>query len=150
MGELVAMGINDVEIQNNIYNSLSYKQLSLMGHTLNRNRIELMPEHKAGIIYLTKKDFEDYTIQRGDTEGIVNYLLLLKDLKVAVFITEQPNIIKLSLRSKGDFSVQKSVENISTEEGAIKNASGGYSHKNLKATVQQVKEILEEYKYILN
>ncbi len=148
VGELVAMGINDVEIQNNIYNSLSYKQLSLIGHALN-NRIELMPEHKAGIIYLTKKDFEDYTIQRGDTEGIVNYLLLLKDLKVAVFITEQPNIIKLSLRSKGDFSVQEICRKY-FNGGGHKNASGGYSHKNLKATVQQVKEILEEYKYILN
>ena len=147
VSELIALGINDVAIQDNIYNSLSFKQLSLIGHSLN-NRIEILPEYKAGIIYLTKKDFEDFTIQRGDTEGIVNYLLMLKDLKIAIFITEQPNIVKLSLRSKGDFSVQEICRKY-FNGGGHKNASGGFSHKNLKTTIQQVKEILEEYKNIL-
>jgi len=147
VSDLLALGINDIAIQDNIYNSLSFKQLSLIGHALN-NRIEIFPEYNAGLIYLNKKDFEDFTIQRGDTEGIVNYLLMLKDLKLAVFITEQPNIVKLSLRSKGDISVQEICRKY-FNGGGHKNASGGFSHKNLKATIQQVIEIFDEYKNIL-
>ena len=52
-----------------------------------------------------------FDIQRGDTEGIVNYLLMIKGIDVAAFIREQPTIVKLSLRSKGDISVQEIARN---------------------------------------
>ena len=48
-----------------------------------------------------------FDIQRGDTEGIVNYLLTIRDVKLAAFIHNQPTIVKLSLRSKGDFNVNE-------------------------------------------
>ena len=54
----------------------------------------LMLEHKAAYIYLTKEDYTQFGISRGDTEGIVNYLLMMKDVWVAALITEQPTIIK--------------------------------------------------------
>jgi phosphoesterase RecJ-like protein len=107
--------------------------------------MEILEEYKTGIITLTKDDYARYEIQRGDTEGIVNYLLKLKNIKVAAFITEQPTIVKISLRSKGDFSVQE-IAKKHFKGGGHKNAAGGASFQNLKATVKKFKALLPEYK----
>ena len=85
----------------------------ILGHCL-YNRMEILKEYKTGIITLTKKDYETYDIQRGDTEGIVNYLLMMPEIEIAAFITEQPTIVKISLRSKGDISVQEIASPLNT------------------------------------
>jgi bifunctional oligoribonuclease and PAP phosphatase NrnA len=137
-------GVDDTAIQNLINNSLTEKNLRLLGHCIH-NRMEILDEFRTGIIYLLKQDYEKYNIQRGDTEGIVNYLLLLKNIKLACFITEQPNIVKLSLRSKGDFDVQ-TICRENFKGGGHKNASGGFSHAHIRATIDKLKSILPAYK----
>ena len=119
------MGVDDTMLQNLLFNSLPEKNLRLLGYCLN-NCMEILPEYKTGIISLTKEDYEHFDIQRGDTEGIVNYLLMMKEIKLAAFITEQPTIVKISLRSKGDFSVQEIAKKY-FRGGGHKNASGGAS-----------------------
>ena len=71
-------------------------------------------------------------------------MLTMKDVKVAAFIMEQPTIVKLSLRSKGDFSVQEICQK-HFKGGGHKNASGGSSYFSLKKTIQKLKDILPEY-----
>ena len=144
MADLIELGVDDYTIQDKIFNTLSEKQLRLLGHCLAR-RMEILPEFQAGIITLSKRDYESYDIQRGDTEGIVNYLLMMKNVKVAAFITEQPTIVKISLRSKGEFSVQE-IASKYFKGGGHRNASGGYSFKSLGWVVHRLKEVLPEYK----
>lgn len=144
VADLVELGVDDYTIQIKIFNTLTEKQLRLLGHCLAR-RMEILPEYQAGIIVLNKKDYENYDIKRGDTEGIVNYLLMLKNVKVAAFITEQPTIVKISLRSKGDFSVQE-IASKYFNGGGHKNASGGYSFKSLGWMIHRFKEVLPQYK----
>lgn len=144
VGELLDKGVDDKRIQDLVFNCLKEKHLRLLGHCLT-NRMEILEEYKTGIITLTKDDYARYEIQRGDTEGIVNYLLKLKNIKVAAFITEQPTIVKISLRSKGDFSVQE-IAKKHFKGGGHKNAAGGASFQNLKATVKKFKALLPEYK----
>ena len=148
VAKLLEIGVDDYKLQDLIYNSLPLKNLQLLGYCLNR-RMEILPEFKTGIITLTKRDYEDFDIQRGDTEGIVNYLLKLKDVKMAAFITEQPTIVKLSLRSKGDFSVQE-IAKKHFKGGGHRNASGGFSFQTLGGTVKRFKELLPLYKEQLN
>lgn len=142
------LGVDDVKLQNLLFNSLPEKNLRLLGHCLN-NRMEILDEFKTGIIALTSKDYEHFDIQRGDTEGIVNYLLMMKDVKLAAFITEQPTIVKISLRSKGDFSVQEIAKKY-FRGGGHKNASGGASFKGLRSTINILKKLLPNYKEELN
>lgn len=144
VAELLERGVDDYILQDLIFNSLTEKQLRLLGHVLD-NRMEILPEYKTGIFVLTKKDYENFDIQRGDTEGIVNYLLMLKNVKVAVFIHEQPTIVKISMRSKGDFSVQEICRK-HFRGGGHKNASGGASYSGLTATVNKFKRLLPDYK----
>lgn len=144
VANLVESGVNDVRLQDLIYNSQNEKHLRLLGHCLN-NRMEILEEYNTGIITLGKKDYEKFEIQRGDTEGIVNYLLSIKKVRLAAFITEQPTIVKISLRSKGDFSVQEICRD-HFKGGGHKNASGGFSYAGLHATVMKFKELLPLYK----
>ncbi len=148
MAELLELGVDDYKLQDLIFNSLDEKQLRLLGHCL-YNRMEILPEFRTGIITLTKEDYEDFDIVRGETEGIVNYLLKMRDITMAAFITEQPSIVKISLRSKGDFSVQDICRK-HFKGGGHRNASGGFSFQPLKVTLRKFKELLPEYKDALN
>jgi len=148
VAELLELGVDDYKLQDLIFNSLDEKQLRLLGHCL-YNRMEILPEYRTGIITLTKEDYEHFDIVRGETEGIVNYLLKMRDITMAAFITEQPSIVKISLRSKGDFSVQDICRK-HFKGGATGNASGGFSFQPLKVTLRKFKELLPEYKDALN
>ena len=140
---LKRFGVDDYTLQDRIFNTYSERQLRLLGHCI-YNRMEILPEYKTGIITLTKEDYKTYEIVRGDTEGIVNYLLKLEGIKVAAFITEQPTIVKLSLRSKGDFSVQE-IASKHFKGGGHRNASGGSAYATLDAVVDRFKKVLPKY-----
>lgn len=148
VSNLLEAGVDDYKLQDIIFNSQEEKHLRLLGHCL-RNRMEIIPEYKTGIIWLNRSDYEKFDIQRGDTEGIVNYLLKLKQVKIAAFITEQPTIVKLSLRSKGDISVQEIAQK-HFKGGGHKNASGGSSYSTLKGTINKLKQILPQYKEMIS
>ncbi len=141
--ELKKKGADDYKMQDLIHNTMTPKQVALLGHCL-ANRLELLPELTAGIITLTKQDYIDFDISRGDTEGIVNYVLMMKGMKVAAFITEQPTIVKLSLRSKGDISMQELARKY-FNGGGHKNASGGAVYNKLENVVDKFKNVLPEF-----
>lgn len=142
--DLIERGLDDTGVQDMIFNSQKEKNLRLLGHCLS-NRMEYLPEFKTALIWLSKKDYEIFNIQRGDTEGIVNYLLSIKDVRLAAFIHNQPSVVKLSLRSKGDLDVQDICKK-HFNGGGHKNASGAYSHDSLRATIDKFKSLLPQYK----
>jgi len=141
--ELKDKDVDDTKLQDHIFNSMSPKQISLLGHCL-ANRLEILNEYHTGLIYLNKQDYEDFDIQRGDTEGIVNYILMIKGITIAAFITEQPTIVKLSLRSKGDISVQDLARN-HFNGGGHKNASGGAVYGTLDGVIKKFKSVIPDY-----
>jgi len=141
---LLEYGINDQYVQKKIFNSMSEKRLRLLGHSL-INRLQVLDEFKTGIIILNKEDYDHFEIERGDTEGIVNFVLQLETVTMAILVNEQPKIIKLSLRSKGDFSVEEIARKY-FKGGGHKNASGGFSFLGLNDTLKKIYEILPIYK----
>ncbi|MBK6546188.1 MAG: DHH family phosphoesterase [Saprospiraceae bacterium] len=142
MAEMKSNGLDDTRIQELVNNSQPDKYLRLLGHCLH-NRMELIPEHQFGLIYLTKEDYRNYDIRRGDTEGIINYLMMLKSIRIGALVMNQPTIVKLSLRSKGDYSVQQ-VCRQHFNGGGHRNASGGSSKSSLEDTLQKLKEVIAQ------
>ena len=94
-----------------------------------------------------KQLISKYNFKKGDTEGFVNYGLTIKGVKfAAIFIeNEADEIIKISLRSKGNFNVNEFSRDNFNGGGHI-NAAGGYSKENLKDTVSKFKKLLPQYK----
>jgi len=142
--DLIERGMDDTAVQDMIFNSQKEKNLRLLGHCL-YNRMEYMPEYHTALIWLSKKDYEVFNIQRGDTEGIVNYMLSIKDVRLAAFIHNQPTVVKLSLRSKGNLDVQEICKK-HFNGGGHKNAAGAFTHESLRQTIDKFKNLLPEYK----
>ena len=140
---LLECGVDDYRLQDLINNCLPERNLRLLGHCL-ANRMEVLPEFQTGIIWLNKKDYESFDIQRGDTEGIVNHILSMADVKMACFVTEQPTIVKISFRSKGNLNVQEICRD-HFKGGGHRNAAGGYSYANLKTTMDKLRGLLPIY-----
>lgn len=135
-------GMDDYTLQNRLFNSLTEKQLKLIGHCLN-NRLEVLSEYQTGIIWLDKEDYRQWGIGRGDTEGIVNYMLLVRNIRMAIFVTEQQNVTKLSFRSKGIINVQE-ICSTHFNGGGHKNASGGQLKLPLAETLAKIREIVPQ------
>lgn len=141
--KLKMAGVDDYALNDRIHNSLKPKNLRLLGHCL-ANRMEILEEYGAAVIHLTKEDYSKFDIQRGDTEGIVNYMLMIKTVNVAAFITEQPTIVKISLRSKNDISVQE-IASKHFKGGGHKNASGGALYASLGDVIAKFKRVIPHY-----
>lgn len=146
--ELVERGADTNVIQDLLFNSLNENKLRLLGYCL-YEKMEILDEYKVGIIVLNADDLRRFNVNRGDLEGLVNQILKIKAIKVSVLVTEQEKAVKLSLRSKGDFSVQE-LASKHFKGGGHKNASGGQSLLPLEQTVARLKEVLAEYKEALN
>ncbi len=138
--KLKLAGVDDYALQDRINNSLKPKNLKLLGHCL-ANRMEILEDYGAALIHLTRDDYIKFDIQRGDTEGIVNYMLMIKTVNVAAFITEQPTIVKISLRSKNDISVQE-IASKHFNGGGHKNASGGALYASLEDVIAKFKRVI--------
>src|SRR5690554_1863982 len=148
-GYLIDKGANHSEIYNQIFDNNSYERMQLLGRAL--SNLMVIVEYRTAYITLSQDELNEYNYKKGDTEGFVNYALSLNNIIfAAIFIEDsQNNIIKISLRSKGNFSVNE-FSRAHFEGGGHTNAAGGKSNLDLKSTVENFISILPNYKNALN
>jgi len=132
IADLIDKGANNAEIHNNIYDTNSYSRLQLLGRALSNLKVET--EYRTAYISLSQAELDEFNFQKGDTEGVVNYALSLDGIVfAAIFIEDvEQKIIKMSLRSKGSFSVNQFARNHFNGGGhdnAAGAASGGGMHR---------------------
>ncbi|MBU9721133.1 MULTISPECIES: DHH family phosphoesterase [Bacillaceae] len=72
--------------------------LRLKGYVLSEVEIR---ESGAGVVYLTKDILEKFNVDSKEAAGIVNAFSTLKGIKSWVFFVEEPDVIRVRLRSKG-------------------------------------------------
>jgi phosphoesterase RecJ-like protein len=145
IANLIDKGANNSEIHNLLYDTNSLSRLHLLGCAL-KNLVQI-EKFNTTYITLTKEELMQYDFKKGDTEGLVNYGLSLQGVKFAVIFIEdiQEGHIKISLRSKGNFSVNDFArQNFSG--GGHTNAAGGRSDISMQETVEKFKKILLNYK----
>jgi len=143
--KLIEAGAESAIINQNVYDTNSPERMKLLGVAL--NNLNLMPELHTAYITLTQKELDDNNFKKGDTEGFVNYALSIKGIYFAVIFIEnrQENIVKISFRSKGSFSVNDFARNHYSGGGHI-NAAGGKSSQSLSKTINEFISILPRYK----
>tara|TARA_B110000977_G_C11035991_1_gene477105 strand:- start:362 stop:1378 length:1017 start_codon:yes stop_codon:yes gene_type:complete len=148
IASLIEAGANNAIIHQNIYDTSSPDRMKLLGVAL--KNLVILPEFKTAYISLTQKDLDENKFKKGDTEGFVNYALSIKGIVFAVIFIEnkQESIIKMSLRSKGDFSVNE-VARTHYHGGGHINAAGGRSSHSLNKTISEFISILPDYKVAL-
>ncbi|WP_299261022.1 DHH family phosphoesterase [uncultured Aquimarina sp.] len=149
IADLIDRGADNTRIHEDIYDTNSHSRLQLQGVAL--KNLKVLPEYKTAYITLSQKELDDHNFKKGDTEAFVNMGLSLEGIVFALIFIENrgENIIKISLRSKGDFSVNEFSRN-HFEGGGHHNAAGGKSNLSLKETVEKFISILPSYKNALN
>jgi phosphoesterase RecJ-like protein len=149
VADLIDKGVNNSIIHNNVYDTNSYNRLQLLGQAL--NNLKAIPKLKTAYITLSQKELNKYNFRKGDTEGVVNYALSLKDVVLAAIFIEhkKEGVIKISFRSNGDFSVNEFART-HFDGGGHTNAAGGRSNLSLNETVEKFISILPDYKNDLN
>lgn len=93
------------------------------------SRIEFYNNDKIAFTYLLNEDLNKYQVENGDHEGIVNIGREIEGVEVSIFIREQENNYRISLRGNGniDLSNVASIFN----GGGHKNAAGITLEKNI-------------------
>jgi phosphoesterase RecJ-like protein len=145
--ELIDLGAVNWHIHELVYNNLSENRLRFLGHCLS-NKLEVLYEFNTAIIWINRQELKEYEVATGDTEGIVNYGLSIEGIRLAAFIVERSDRVKLSLRSKGEFPANEICKKY-FNGGGHRNAAGGTSTDSLEEVIKQFKLILPEYKKLL-
>lgn len=142
--ELVKRGANPYQVSKLVYDTNSIERLRLMGYVLSE-KLQVLPEYRTAYVALTSEELKRFGSQTGDTEGLVNYGLSVKGIKLSVLISDRKDNIKLSLRSLGNFSVNDMARN-HFSGGGHRNAAGGQTALTLDQTVKKFLDILPLYR----
>lgn len=145
--DLMECGADHLEIHANIYDVFSFNRIRLFGYSLYK-KLEIIPECRTALIHLDRDELNKFQVQTGDTEGLVNFGLGLKDIVFSVLIIDRTERVKMSFRSKGDFPANELAAKY-FEGGGHKNASGGQSTQSLEETIAKFKKVVFEYKELL-
>lgn len=145
IAHLKDLGVNHSDIHNKVYDTNRYERTKLLGIAL--NNLSVLNEYNAAYITLSQEELDYCNHQKGDTEGIVNYGLSVEGVVLAAIFIEKKSegIIKISLRSKGDFDVNRLARE-HFEGGGHKNAAGGKSDLSLEDTVTKFETLVQSYK----
>ena len=146
ISHLLARGIDKDQIYRNVFWTASEARLRLQGYLLYVN-MKVLHERHTAIMTLTNEERRRFKVKNGDTEGIVNIPLTMLGTRLSIFInedTEHPGIMKLSLRSVGDFPCDQMASRF-FNGGGHKNASGGKLQCSMEEALEKVKAAIEAY-----
>lgn len=144
VSQLMALTDLDIEAINTaIFDNYAENRLRFTGFCLTQ-RLKVWHSYRAALIYLSIADFERHQIVVGDTAGLVNFPLSLQGIRFVALIKEGEKRIKLSLRSKGNFSVDAFARK-HFAGGGHKNAAGGSSNTSLQETIDKFTNLLPLY-----
>lgn len=148
VARLIRHGADVNYVARKIYDANTVNRLKLIGFAL-YERLKVLPEYNVAYFVLSATDLKKYNYQTGDSEGLVNYGLSIKGIKMAATIIERKDVIRMSFRSVGDFSVNDFARN-HFSGGGHKNAAGGKSTDSLEETIKNFEGHLEKYCKQLN
>ncbi len=147
VADLIDAGAVNWRIHELVYDSATENRLRFLGHCL-ANKLVVLPEFNAAYISVTADELKKYDINTGDTEGIVNYALSISGIKLAAFMVQRKDKVKLSLRSRGEFPANEICKKY-FNGGGHRNAAGGQSDEPLETVIEQFKALLPNYKTLL-
>lgn len=143
-GELVEAGIDKDEIFTSVYDSYSEDRMKLLGYSMSE-KLVVIPGCNTAYISLTMEELDRFNHQVGDTEGFVNVPFSIKGIRVTALFIEKKNHVKISLRSKGDFSVDAIARQHFNGGGHV-NAAGGESADSLEDTAQHFIRVIKQHR----
>lgn len=142
-GELINKGADKERINESLFNNFSEKRMRLLGYCLSE-KMEIFPQFKTALIWLTTKELKQFDFHPGDTEGFVNYPLSIKGVVFSAFFMEKNGVVKISFRSKGSFRTND-FSGTHFNGGGHRNASGGEIKLPMAEALELFRSLLPDY-----
>jgi phosphoesterase RecJ-like protein len=141
-------GFDHSQVHENLFDNFLETRFRFFGNTL-LNRMKIFYEYNTALLAIPQKDLIKYNVKTGDTEGLVNFPLSIKGIKLAAVIIDRGDERKSSFRSKGGFDVNTFARKYFNGGGHF-NAAGGKNKESLDVVVKKFMEAIEENKEQLN
>jgi len=148
VARLKETGLQHSPIHDNMFDNFLETRLRFMGNAF-LHRMEVLYQYNTVVMSIPKRDIIKYDIKTGDTEGLVNWLLTIRGIKLAAIVIDREEERKWSFRSKGNFDVNIFAR-LHFEGGGHKNAAGGRSSDSVEATTKKFHEVIQQYEKELN
>ena len=148
VAKLKESGLNHSQIHENLFDNFLEGRFRFFGNTL-LNRMEIFYEYNTALLAIPQKDLIKYNVKTGDTEGLVNFPLSIKGIKLAAVIIDRGDERKSSFRSKGGFDVNTFARKYFNGGGHF-NAAGGKNKESLEEVIAKFKQAIKENKEQLN
>ncbi len=137
-------GFDHSQVHENLFDNFLESRFRFFGNVL-LNRMELFYEYNTALIAIPQKDLIKFNVKTGDTEGLVNFPLSIKGIKLAAVIIDRGDERKSSFRSKGGFDVNTFARKYFNGGGHF-NAAGGNNIEQLSEVIKKFKKAIEENK----
>lgn len=147
VADLVRRGADKNDLYNKLFNTFTADCLRLNGYALSQ-KMEVYDQYHAALIWLTRDELNEYNYRKGDTEGLVNKPLSIPGIVYSAFLREENNFVKVSMRSIGDFPVNKLCAEHFGGGGHL-NAAGGEFDGSIEQAVELFRSLMpDNMKYI--
>jgi phosphoesterase RecJ-like protein len=144
---LIEKGAEPNKIVEAIYDNYSESRMRFIGYCLN-DKMQILREYNTALICVTAEELKQFEIITGDSEGLVNYGLSIKGIKLSVIIIDRTVARKMSFRAKGNFPANEFARKYFNGGGHF-SAAGGESQDTIEATELKFKQALADYKTLL-
>lgn len=144
VSDLIDTGIDNAMVYQNIFDNYSEDRIRLLGYALSE-RLKIYSKYHTAIISLPEKEMKRFNLEKGDTEGLVNFPLSIANVKMSILLKEKEGKIRMSFRSKAKISVDQLAREY-FNGGGHTNAAGGTSDQTMEETIKSIEEILVQYK----
>ncbi|RNI35290.1 bifunctional oligoribonuclease/PAP phosphatase NrnA [Hanamia caeni] len=142
VAKLKERGLNHSQVHENLFDNFLETRYRFFGNTL-LNRMELFYEYNTALIAIPQKDLIRFNVKTGDTEGLVNFPLSIKGIRLAAVIIDRGDERKSSFRSKGGFDVNSFARKYFNGGGHF-NAAGGKNKEPLEEVIAKFKKAIKE------
>lgn len=140
VAKLIERGVDVTRVAHNIYDNNTLQRLKFLGYVLSK-KLVVLEEYHTAYFTISEKDRRRFDVRIAETEGLVDYALSIEGIALGAVISEKNDVVRLSLRSVNDFSVNQLARE-HFDGGGHRNAAGGTSYVSLKETAEKFESLL--------
>lgn len=142
VAELLRKGADKEKLYRMLFNTYSANCLRLNSYAI-LEKMELLADGHCALITLARDELNRFHYVKGDTEGLVNRPLAIPGVDFSVFMRQESDCIRVSMRSVGDFPVNILCAELFGGGGHL-NAAGGEYFGTLKEAAEHLRSHLPE------
>ena len=142
VADLLGKGVNKDRLVRCLVLTTNESAMRLESYALAK-KMEVFHKAHAALIVLTRDELNSYSYKKGDTEGLVNRPLEIPGIVYSCYMRQEPDYVKVSMRSLADFPVNLLCSRHYGGGGHL-NAAGGEFRGTMEECIQLFKDNLQE------